>query len=234
MDNQYMTGQFILQAEQEHDFLKTSTRYALEITQILKSHDLQQYKALSSSPFMDTLSPYITENFEVMKLYVAVHAADCIRTVCQSGLPANITENLKKMAFSQIAEAKTQKDLGDLMDLLLQKLADAYKKYAVGSYSYNVQRAIEYMQTQRFQPLSPGSVAEYLKVERTNLSKRFHKETGMTMTDYIHTMKMDLAEELIHGRNYSLMEVCDLLGYGNYNYFCKLYKKYKHRLPSQG
>ena len=120
------------------------------------------------------------------------------------------------------------------MEKLLEELADSYQKFSVISYSYLVQRAIEYIYTQRFQPLTCSMVADFLHAERTNLSRRFHQETGVTMNDFIHSTKMDLAESLIHSRNYSLREICDLLGYSNYSYFCKLYKKYKHCPPSKG
>ena len=233
MEQQYITGQLSLQAEQEHDFLHSSTKLALELAQSLETMDLDKYQELNASPFVDVLEPYVTENFEILKLYLAVHVADCIRAVCEHGLPANITENLKKAAFSRIVAARRREDLGEIMKDLLKDLASSYRKYSVNAYSFLVQRAIEYMHTQRFQPLTPGSVAEYLQVERTNLSKRFHQETGMTMTDYIHTMKMDLADSMIRSRNYSLREICDLLGYSNYSYFCQLYKKYKHCLPGK-
>lgn len=187
-----------------------------------------------SNSDMSPVMAYVTENFEIAKLYMAVNVANCILAVCANGLPANITENLKKEAFFKIADSHCLEDLSSLMDELLGKLAKTYQKFSVSSYSYLVQRAIEYIYSRRFQPLTCSMVADYLRVERTNLSKRFHQETGVTMNDFIHSTKMDLAETLIHGRNYSLREICDLLGYSNYSYFSKLYKKYKHCPPSKG
>lgn len=234
MSETYMTGQFSLQAEQEQDFLHASTLFALDIAQALKTMDFEKYLQLSSTPFADSPAPYITENFEIAKLYMAVHAADCLRAVNENGLPSSITENLKKKAFSQIAAAHSIQDLGDSITELLHELGDTFRRHSVCSYSYLVQRAIEYIYSRRFQPLTCSMVADYLRAERTNLSRRFHQETGVTMNDFIHSTKMDLAETLIHGRNYSLREICDLLGYSNYSYFSKLYKKYKHCPPSKG
>ena len=64
----------------------------------------------------------------------------------------------------------------------------------------------------------------HLGVERTHLSRQFHQETGLTITDYIHTVKTDAAEALILGRGYSLTEISDLLGYSSYSYFSRVYK----------
>lgn len=234
MTSQYLPGQLSLQAEQRHDFLRSATLFSLELTQILATMDTKKYHELRAEAFAKELDLYIIEDFEILKLYMAAHVTDCIRAFCKNGLPANITENYKKQAFVKIVAAQNHEDLTKMIDQLFEELSSSYQKYAVNKYSYLIKRAIEYIQTQRFQPLSPGSVAEYLHVERTHLSKRFHKETGVTMTNYIHTMKMDLAENMIQSRTYSLQEICDLLGYSNYSYFCKLYKKYKKYPPSQG
>lgn len=232
MKSDYLSDQISLETEQEHDFLKLSNLLAVQMAHTLQQQDKSKYKDLTSSPFIETLSPYITGNFDVLKLYVAVHAADCIRAANYNGLASNITENLKKQAFVKITKARCQSDLINVMEDLLEGLAKDYQKYAANRYSPSIQRAIEYIHSQSFQPLFARDVAGYLHVDRTNLSKHFHLETGMTMTDYIHTVKTDLAEELIHSRTYSLLEISDLLGYSSYSYFCKVYKKYKHCSPS--
>lgn len=233
MKNDYLSDQISLETEQEQDFLKSSQLLAIQIAQALQQRDMRRYKDLASSPFIETLAPYITGNFDILKLYIAVHVADCIRSASYNGVPSNLTENLKKRAFVEITKARCNTDLLRIMDNLLKGLAENYQKYAANRYSSSVQRAIEYIHSQRFQPLFANDVANHLHLERTNLSRRFHLETGMTMTEYIHTVKTNLAEELIHSRNYSLMEISDLLGYSSYNYFCKVYKKYKRRLPSE-
>lgn len=235
MKKSYLDGQFVLQAEQEHDFLKKADIYShMTIPSFAgpEEEDAGERAGMEREMF-ETLYPYVAEDFEILRLYIAVYAADMTRSATVEGVPANITENLKKQAFAGIVKARRQSELGEVILGLRKKLRESYRRYAANRYSYNVQRAVEYIQTQRFQPVSAGSVAAFLGVDRSNLSRSFHREVGMTMTDYIHTIKTDLAEELIDKRNYSLMEVSDLLGYSSYPYFCKVFKKYKHRRPSQ-
>lgn len=232
MSQDYLTGQYALQAEQENDFLKRSMELSRSSSDVIRTQDFERYLKLSNSAFFDeTLTYYITSDFEVLKLYIAIHVNDCIRTANADGLPTNITENLKKDCFFKITQAKTQQDLSDVTKDLIRELMAQYEKYAIHNYSYTVQRAVEFIHTKRFQQIFPKDVVAALNVERTHLSKQFHRETGMTMTDYIHTTKMDLAESLIRSHTYSLMEVSDMVGYPNYNSFCRVYKKYKHCLP---
>ena len=232
MGHDYLSDQMFLETEQEQDFARMSYEFTGQLFQTLRQFDIDKYKSLTSSDYAKLVAPYIGGDFEVLKLYMAAHAADCTRSVTFSGVPKMIAENLKKQAFVKITKARTQKELVDIIEQLIECLMEAHEKYGIGAYSQIIRRAVEYIQSRRFQPLSAGDVARHLHVERTSLSKRFHRETGQTITDYIHTMKMDAAEEMIHSRNYSLLEVSDLLGYSSYNYFCKVYKKYKHCAPS--
>lgn len=232
MKNDYLENQMFLETEQEQNFARLSQELAIQMNQALRQFDINKYRTLATSPFVKTLTPYVGENFEILKLYMASHVTDCIRHGNFSGIPSMITENLKKQAFVEITKARTQKELIDIIEQLLEDLMEAHEKYGVGAYSQTIRRAVEYIHSQRFQPVSAGDVARHLQVERTSLSKRFHQETGQTITDYIHSMKMDVAEELIHSSNYSLLEISDLLGYSSYNYFYKVYRKYKHCAPS--
>ena len=79
----------------------------------------------------------------------------------------------------------------------------------------------------KMQPITPGKIAQLISVERTYLSKRFHEETGQTMQDYIHSIKIEMAETLIAERNYTLTEIADLLGYSSYTQFSRVYRKYR-------
>ena len=72
--------------------------------------------------------------------------------------------------------------------------------------------------------------------EQMNLSKEytsyiFKKETGKTLTDYVNERKILLAGELIRSGGISLTEVAAYLGFENYNYFSRLFKRYMEISP---
>lgn len=233
MKTDYITDQHLLETEQTRDFLQENLKYAASLDDAVRRGDFKRYKQLLQDSFVETLAPYIAMDIEIGKLYEASHVSDLVRAAADMGIPSNITENLKKEYFVRIVKANCTKELQQLAYDLITRLEQEHKKYNLKHYSYTIQRAIEYINTQRFQAISTSAVANYLNVEQTNLSKRFHQEVGMTITDYIHTMKTDMARTLILRRGYSLMEISDMLGYSSYHYFCKVFKKYQHCLPSQ-
>lgn len=112
MAHDYLSDQMFLETEQEQDFSRMSYEFTSQLFQSLRQFDLDQYKTLTSSDYAKLVTPYIGGDFEVLKLYMAVHAADCTRFVTFSGVPKMITENLKKQAFVQITKAQDTKRIG--------------------------------------------------------------------------------------------------------------------------
>lgn len=60
----------------------------------------------------------------------------------------------------------------------------------------------------------------------------FKRETQKTITEYINAQKMTLAKELIQSRSLSLSDIAANLGYDNYNYFSRLFKKHYKTNPN--
>lgn len=227
MKNNYLKEQYILQAEQNSDFGKKTlaSQYSQDANAILGN--------CNSNDFLPTLLPYISGDPEIFKLYLASHISACTAAGHKAGLPLQICENLKKEAFAKIAKAKKTEELGGITEFVLSSMKEASKKYSFHNCSHTIQRAVDYIHIRKFQPLSASDVANHLSVERTHLSKQFHRETGMTLTDYIHTVKTETAATLITSHEYTLVEISDLLGYSSYRYFAQVYKKYQHCLPAQ-
>jgi len=59
----------------------------------------------------------------------------------------------------------------------------------------------------------------------------FKKEIGKTLTDYVNERKMLLAQELIRNGEMSLTDIAVYLGFENYNYFSRLFKRYVEISP---
>lgn len=233
MKSDYLNDQLLLETEQEENFLEKMQRQLLFLDDIPKIGNFDAYKRLQKHEWFTTVMPYISTDFEVFKLYVATHVFQCSVSASKAGIPSNTTEYIKKDAFVRITKAKNQQELSDIVLDVLAALQKEYSSHNVRHYSHNIQRAVEFIHNHKHQPLRAADVTAHTGMERTNLSRRFHQETGMTITDYIHHVKTDAAEALILGRGYSLTEIADLLGYSSYHYFCRVYKKYKHCLPQE-
>lgn len=88
-----------------------------------------------------------------------------------------------------------------------------------------VKKVEVYINANLYNPISISELANNLNLSKYYLSKRFYKETGIKLIDYINKQKMDVAKELLKYTNYSISEIADQLAYPNLSYFCHLFKQ---------
>lgn len=74
-------------------------------------------------------------------------------------------------------------------------------------------------------PISLSDISHELGVTKEYLATAFKKECGKTVTEYINEQKMNLARSLIENKKMPLYKVSEYLGYNNYNYFCRVFKR---------
>jgi len=73
--------------------------------------------------------------------------------------------------------------------------------------------------------ISVKTIAERLFISKAYLSEKFKKITGITLSDYINTVKMEKAKYLLTATSMKTYEIADTLGYKDHEYFSKVFKK---------
>ncbi len=69
--------------------------------------------------------------------------------------------------------------------------------------------------------------------EATYFSKIFKQEKDMSFIDYIINLRIHKAKELLANPEYTISEVCEMVGYENYSHFSTLFKKKVGVSPSK-
>lgn len=125
-------------------------------------------------------------------------------------------------------------DMQDQLMLdLLQYACDMIQQFRKPDYSYNVSKAVRYIQNHLSEKMSLEIIAEHLKVSPPYLSALFHSEVGITLSDYVLRQKIDLAKEYLKGENLSITQISQLCGFEDSNYFSRVFKKHTMMSPRQ-
>lgn len=104
---------------------------------------------------------------------------------------------------------------------------------ALGYKNEHVVNVIKYIDENIKKTLSLRDIAEHFHLSKEYLSCIFKRETGVQLMAYINEQKMKLAKALILSEEMPFTSVSDYLGYENYDYFSKTFKKYTGLSPSQ-
>lgn len=76
-------------------------------------------------------------------------------------------------------------------------------------------------------------LADKMQMNANYLSYQFKKEVGTGFVDYISTLRIRLAQQLLKDMRYRTNEVASLVGFDNPKYFSRVFKKVTGLLPSE-
>lgn len=85
-------------------------------------------------------------------------------------------------------------------------------------------QAIEVMEARFGEKLTLQSIADSVFVSRTSLCTAFKEETGMGVGDYLRTLRIDRAKELLQTTTLPIAEIARATGYTRQSSFAEAFK----------
>ncbi len=81
--------------------------------------------------------------------------------------------------------------------------------------------------------LSAKSIAHRLGYHRSSLSRMFHRQTGVTMMDYITQVRLQEAQSLLMHSEFKVADITRKCGFREVTYFCRWLRNHVGQTPSQ-
>lgn len=122
-------------------------------------------------------------------------------------------------------ESLDQKNLYDAMMETVDYIMCEKETAATDSMKDIVRRAAAYVDTHYTEELTLTSLAERYHVESTYFSRMFRQEKGKNLILYITEKRIEKAKEYIEETEMNLTDAAFLVGYDDYTYFSRVFKK---------
>ena len=107
------------------------------------------------------------------------------------------------------------------------------QEHSLARYTGTIRDCLNYIDFHYMEPLSLESLAARFSVNKNYLSSRFHKEVGMTVTDYINQIRVQRASGLLRKTSLSVQQVAEQCGFADGNYFTRIFKKIQGVTPNE-
>lgn len=120
--------------------------------------------------------------------------------------------------YSERTAAKASHIVGYILETLIENNQKT-------SQNPHIESAIDYINKHISEPITLTTLASHLHLSREYLAFLFKKETGMTISSFVNERKLLLAHDLISENSSSLCNISKYLGYENYGYFSRIFKK---------
>ena len=96
-----------------------------------------------------------------------------------------------------------------------------------------VSKAKTYMQENFGKDISLDDVSREVNVSPYYFSKLFKEEAGENFIEYLTHLRIDRAKELLRDETLSIKEISMMIGYGDPNYFSRIFKKQTSMTPRE-
>ncbi len=146
--------------------------------------------------------------------------------VSQSGSASSMSEldEMDQMMDKVLEKLDGEQVLGLLEEMLLVVLAEKAGDIA-GNIKDVVREAASYIDQNYYEELSLVSLAAKYCVESSYFSRVFKQETGKNLMLYITDRRIEKAKEIMRQSEISMSEIAFMVGYDDYTYFSKVFKK---------
>jgi len=207
--------------------LEGSATYFVDGTKyVLNKNDAVFIKQGMTRERIETQGPvrYVSFNFEVF---------DNFDPMLPVYLPNIISSDIKKLVqmfpyCHIIPDNFSKQKIINILNFILLELLE--KKYSHSQNIY-IDKIIKIIDERLTEKLTLQSISSELNLSKEYVSYIFKKETGKNLINYINEQKMILAKDFVAYSSMPLVKISQTLGFDNYDYFSRLFKKHFDRTP---
>ena len=136
-----------------------------------------------------------------------------------------------KEEIDNIWRMSTYKCLLEHVKGLLKKQGAVFNRENSLDSSRLISEIKKYIQDNITSDLSLNSIASNFFLNKYYFSHLFKKETGMNFIDYVTSLRIEKAKEMLKDVSIKVYEVAEKIGYADQRYFSQLFKKYTGFTP---
>lgn len=210
-------------------------RYEIEnrlIHSVSKGNETAALELLTKSYYL-ILPHCIPYRLRNMKNYSITMNTLLRKAAEQSGVHPLHIDSLSNSNLSIIEYATSQSQCYLFWKRMIHDYCQLIKEYSLKKYSTIIGNALTYIHTDLRADLTLNTLAKYLSINASYLSKRFKQETGQTLTDYVNHTRIEYAQKLLLNTDLPIKSVAQFCGIPNINYFTRLFKQFTNMTPKE-
>ena len=156
------------------------------------------------------------------------------RAAIRGGLSPETSLTLCDHYFQEIDNTSTYEELRQISDRMLDDyIHRVHDCKTTPGISAPIRQCCEYIRFHYQEKFNAERLAEQIGYSSSYLSKKFRREIGMSLSDYVAKIKVDKAVEMLRTPGITIAEVSDFLGYTSQSYFGMQFKKFYGITPGE-
>ncbi len=168
-----------------------------------------------------------------MKNTVLVCATLFSRTAIEGGLSPETAYTLCDRYFQSVEKVKSLSELTVIASTMQRDFVERVHAVRAQKLSREIESACSYVERHLEEELSLASLASYAGYTEYYFSKKFKKETGLTLAEYIRRKRLEKAAMLLRSTELDVKQIAMQLRFCSQSYFTDNFRKHFGVSPSQ-
>ena len=216
-------------------YTSVEARYAVETAMLdaIRRGDIAE-ATYQQNLFMGfSLDQRVTDRLRDIKdMIIAVNTL-CRKAIQQAAVHPLYIDGISGQFVTEIESAENPEQVTALIPKMIRHYCLLVQQHSLARYSGTVRDCLNYIDFHYMEMLSLESLAARFSVNKNYLSARFHKEVGITVTDYINQTRINRATGLLRHTALSVQQIAEQCGFADANYFTRTYKKIQGFTPNE-
>ena len=140
-------------------------------------------------------------------------------------------DNISREFAVKIELCTTMKQLEHFGPTMIRKYCFLVNNLAGHNYSSIIEKCVQYIDVHYEEPITLEILSYYCHATPSYLSSLFKKETNSSITEYINNTRIEHSLLLLNTTKLSIQEISQRCGYGDPNYYTRMFKKLKGVTP---
>lgn len=169
-----------------------------------------------------------------VKNRILIFADQCAHTAMDGGVPVNTAKEMENDFIGRIERLRTVTALTNLCREMVDAFVSQVAQHQTDmQMSKAVHECCAYIKSHLSEPLTLKGLARHMGYTEYYLTRKFQKETGVKLLDYIKETRLDYAKILLSTTNLSIQQISEKLQFGTRNYFTRIFKEYMDISPME-
>ena len=164
---------------------------------------------------------------------VLIFTALCSRAAVEGGLSVKTAKEIEIRYLAEAEASQTITKLKNVMERMTEEFVRKVRESKENPLISKVtQECCDYIRANVQKPLTVESIAREMGYTTYYFTKKFSKEMGIKVTDYIKQARIEHAKIALLTTKKSIQEISDSLQFGTRNYFCKVFHEIVGMTPA--
>lgn len=205
----------------------------------LKREILLMFREELSKSFEEELKKLgdVAEGAEGLPFPLIQHAyfqlmVEVFQRSTELGLPAQ-TNNELAMLQEKLLRLETVEDVVHVTQAYIRQTNLRFHAEKKSEPESVAKQILDYIQVNFDKEISLGGIADQLQLDPSYVSRLFRQEISITFMDYVISLRLEKAKELLQMSELTVKDIGASVGYANQRSFNRIFKKYEGMTPGE-